>query len=74
MTAVSAQYYDIYTPQIQFSFSEFVQTPACAYSLVYTFWVFDSGTGNYSSLPSFISESAKTFTVVSTNPANVALY
>ena len=51
-----------------------MQTPACAYSLVYTFWVLDSGTGIYSSLPSFISESAKTFTVVSTNPANVAVY
>ena len=50
-----------------------MQTPACAYSLVYTFWVKDS-TGVYSALPSFISQSNKTFTVLSTSPSNVALY
>ena len=50
-----------------------MQTPACAFSLVYTFWVKDS-TGVYSALPSFISQSNKTFTVLSTSPSNVALY
>ena len=73
-TAVIAQYYNIYTPPIQFSFEEFVQTPACSYSLVYTFWVKNSSTGVYSILPSFISQSAKTFSVVSTSPSSVAYY
>ena len=72
-TAVSDQYYNIYTPQIQFTFAEFLQTPACAYSLVYTYWVKDSN-GAYSALPSFISQSGKTFTVVSTDPNVVAVY
>ena len=54
-TAISAQYYNIYTPEIHFTYTEFVQTPACAYSLVYTFWVKNSITGVYSVLPSFIS-------------------
>ena len=46
-TAISAQYYDIYTPNIQFSYTEFEQTPACAYNLVYTYWIKDSITGVY---------------------------
>ena len=73
-TPVVAQNYDVFTPQIQFAFVEFDQTPACAYSLDYTFWVKDISTGAYSSLPSFITESTKTFTVESTNLSDVALY
>ena len=73
-TAVASQSYNIYTPQIQFTFVEFVQTPACAYTLDYTFWVYDSLTGTYSALPSFITQSAKIFTVVSTSTTDVATY
>ena len=71
---MSAQSYNIYTPQIQFSFAEFVQTPACGYTLDYTFWIKDSSTGVYSALPSFISHSDKTFTVASTSPSDVTNY
>ena len=42
MTTVTDKYYDIYTPAINFSFTEFVQSPACAYTLDYTFWIYDS--------------------------------
>ena len=71
---VSDQYYDVYTPEIQFSFTEFVQIPACDYTLDYTYWVIDSTHVVYSALPTFISELDKTFTVVSTSSSDVALY
>ena len=71
-TPVEGQSYNVYTPQIQFSFEDFVQTPACDYTLDYTFWVKNGAV--YTALPSFIAAETKTFTVVSKNPKDVANY
>ena len=35
-TPVPNQVYDLYTPAIQFSTVDFVQTPSCEYTLEYT--------------------------------------
>ena len=51
-----------------------MQTPACDYTLEYTFWIKDTSSGAYLALPSFIGQLDKTFTVVSKNPSNVANY
>ena len=51
-----------------------MQIPACEYALDYTFWVRDSTTGVYSTLPSFVTELDKTFTVVSTDPSGANIY
>lgn len=71
---VSSLSYNIYTPAITFVFTEFVQVPACAYTLDYTFYILDTATGTYSALPTFITEASKTFTVDSSDPLDVALY
>ena len=70
---VADQAYNIYTPQIQFAYTEFVQTPACLYTLDYTYQIKDSG-GVYSALPVFVAELTKQFTVVSSDPLIVASY
>ena len=71
--SVADQAYNIYTPSIQFSFTEFVQTPDCQYALDYTFQIKDSS-GTYTTLPGFITESSKTFTVMSNDPADAGDY
>lgn len=47
--------------------------PACQYALVYGYQIKDAF-GVYSNLPAFITESSKTFTVVSNNFAHGGLY
>ena len=69
MTPIADQYYDIYTPAITFTYATFVQTPACGYTLDYTFWEFDSVTSTYSALPAWISETAAIFTVQTNDPS-----
>ena len=54
-TSVTAQYYNVYTPQIQFSHTDFVQTPDCLYTLVYTYEIEDLATGTVTPLPSFVT-------------------
>ena len=53
---------------------DFVQTPSCGYTLDYTFWIYDSASATYSALPSFITEAAKTFTVLSSSSGDVGSY
>ena len=74
MTAVTAQSYNVYTPSITFSHVDFIQTPACGYTLDYTYQIKAAGP-TYSALPAgLITESSKTFTVSSTDPTDVGSY
>ena len=73
-TTIASQYYDVYTPLIQFSHIDFVQSPDCLYTLSYTYELLDTGTGSLTALPSFITESSKVITVVTNDPNDVDSY
>ena len=50
-------------------------TPACGYTLDYTYQLLDTATATLSSLPSWVTESSKTFTVgLSNDPSTVGSY
>ena len=56
LTSLPSQTYEIFTPAIQFSTVDFVQTPDCEYTLTYWVQVKDIDTDTYAPLPDFIVE------------------
>ena len=69
------QTYIVYTPSIAFGADFFTLTPLCGYTLDYLIQVKDVATGQYSPLPSWLSNvSDLDFSVQTDDPSNVSTY
>lgn len=74
-TPLPIQKYDIYTPAIQFSTVDFVQTPDCGYLLEYEIRIKDVLTGTYTPVPAFISQPGfLSFDVFTDVPTDIGVY
>jgi len=74
-TPVTRQTYDVYTPAIQFSTVDFVQTPLCGYDLEYEYRIKNIEKGTYTPLPSWLKQvSHLSFDVFTMDPTSLGKY
>ena len=64
----------VYTPQITFTWSDFVQNPSCNYALNYNFELVSQSNGSRIALPAWITSTGFDFDVYTTDPSTIDDY
>lgn len=69
------QFYNVYTPPINFATTLFTMTPNCGYTIEYVVKLKNMVTGAYTPLPAWIVNSSNlAFSVQTNNPFDIGVY